>query len=307
MSEIRNNAGLSVGVEAAAETLTAVLLEDDAVSRVYSEPADAGNGTMPRLAEFVASLKDRFGAFDHLGIAVPGLIRSATRQVEFSTHIPEHSDIDLAGYLRAETGLFPRIENDANAAAYGEYRLGAGRGSDNLFYATLGRGVGGALIINGRIWHGAAGFAGEFGYIAINSDGMRLEEVASADNIVRRTRSRFNRDNTSSLSRLHEQSIYLGDILAAAENGDDFARLMLARTGSYVGTAVASVINLLNIEKIVIGGAIMQAGDVILDAVSRRARELSFAPSFDSTEIVGGELGRNAAAIGSAILASEVI
>lgn len=306
MSESEIHAGRSVGVEASASSLTAVVLENGGtVAGTFSQPVDVAGSTLPQLVEFIGRLPAELGKFERIGVAVPGLIRRATRQVAFSTHIPEHSDIDLTGQLAAETGLSPVIENDANAAAYGEYRLGAGRGSTNLFYATLGRGVGGAFILDGRIWHGVSGFAGEFGYIAINSDGMRLEDVASADNIVRRTRSRFNRDNTSSLSRLHEQAIHLADIVSAAENGDDFAQMMLERTGNYVGTAVASVINLLNIEKIVLGGAIMHAAHLVLDAVVRRARELSFAPSFENTEIVAGELGENAAAIGAALLASE--
>jgi glucokinase len=155
------------------------------------------------------------------------------------------------------------------------------------------------------VWHGAAGFAGEFGYVAVNSDGMRLEEVASADNIVRRTRARFHQDNTSSLNKLDEQAITIDDILNASLADDDFARLMLERTGNYIGTAVASVINLLNIETIVIGGPTMQAGNVLLNAIVRSAKELSFAPSFESTLILAGELGASAAACGAALLASE--
>ena len=77
------------------------------------------------------------------------------------------------------------VENDANAAAYGEFLLGAGRGSRNMFYATIGTGVGGAIIFDGKIWRGASGFAGEFGHIAIDSEGLKLEDVASIRNIVR--------------------------------------------------------------------------------------------------------------------------
>jgi predicted NBD/HSP70 family sugar kinase len=131
---------------------------------------------------------------------------------------------------------------------------------------------------------------------------MRLEEVASSDNIVRRTRDRFHQDNTSSLNKLDEQAIRIDDILTAAAAEDDFARLMLERTGNYIGTAVASVINLLNIETIVIGGPTMAAGNVLLNAIIRSARELSFAPSFESTLILASELGERAAAIGAALL-----
>jgi predicted NBD/HSP70 family sugar kinase len=153
------------------------------------------------------------------------------------------------------------------------------------------------------LWHGASGFAGEFGYVPINSEGMRLEEVASAENIIRRTRARFHTDNTSSLNKMREESITLSDIISAAGSNDDFAQMMLQRTGVYVGTAIASVINLLNVERIVIGGDIMEAKHIVLDAIKSRARELSFEPSFNSTKIVGGELGAYAAAAGAALLA----
>ncbi|HEY0657180.1 MAG TPA: ROK family protein, partial [Pyrinomonadaceae bacterium] len=227
-------------------------------------------------------------------------------RIAFSTNIPEHSEIDLLSEIESATNLKITIENDANAAGYGEFRRGAGRGSKNMFYATLGTGIGGSLIFDGKIWRGASGFAGEFGYIAVNSDGMKLEDVASATNIVRRTRNRFHQDSTSSLSQLAEEQITLGDIVREAKNNDDFAQMMLRRTGTYVGTAIAGVINLLNVERIVVGGEIMQAKNLVLDAITSRARELAFSPSFEKTQIVEGELGENAAAIGAALLANEI-
>jgi predicted NBD/HSP70 family sugar kinase len=104
---------------------------------------------------------------------------------------------------------------------------------------------------------------------------------------------------------LGEEGIRLSDIIAAAEKDDDFAQMMLARTGSYVGSAIAGVINLLNIEKIVIGGAIMEAKHVVLNAIIDRAKEFAFKPAFDSTSIVEGALGSNAAAIGAAYLSRQ--
>ena len=97
----------------------------------------------------------------------------------------------------------------------------------------------------------------------------------------------------------------ISDIVTAAIAEDDFAKLMLERTGNYVGTAVASVINLLNIERIIVGGEIMRAGTIVLDSITARARELSFSPSFASTVIAAGELGSNASAAGAALLAAR--
>ncbi len=296
-----------VGVEISNAVFKAVRLDGDGVITDSNRTSfNRSQPNLPQLADFISGLRSTFGDFDRVGIAVPGLVRQENRRVAFSTSIPEHSDIDLSSEIETATGLKVTIENDANAAAYGEFRLGAGRESENMFYATLGSGVGGAFIFDGKIWRGASGFAGEFGYIAVNSDGMKLEDVASTTNIVRRTRNRFHQDGTSSLSQMAEEQITLGDIVREAKNNDDFAQMMLKRTGIYVGTAIAGVINLLNIEKIVVGGEIMQAEHLVLNAIIERARELSFAPSFEKTVIVEGKLGENAAAIGAALLANEI-
>jgi len=297
--------GIRVGVEISDTGLNAVVLaENNEIAAVRSMPVADEKGTVSELIALIAETERDF-SFEKVGIAVPGLVDRKTGRVAFSANIPRHSDVDLVTEVRTATGLSVTIENDANAAAFGEYCLGAGRGSSNLFYATLGIGVGGAFIFGGEIWRGASGFAGEFGYVPINSEGMRLEDAASAANIIRRTRSRFNQDSTSSLNRLSEESINLQAIITAAALDDEFARMMLGRTGTYVGTAIASVINLLNIEKIVVGGEIMQAKQVVLDAIIERASELSFEPSFRSTSIVEGELGMNAAAIGAAFISGD--
>jgi glucokinase len=306
MADPLDQARSNVGIEVTVSSLIAVA--HDGIGKAFNKhvvPYDAAESPVPQIAEFIAQLKTKFGDFDRLGLAVPGLIRRDSQDVEFSAQMPEHSEVELANELEKASGVKILIENDANAAAYGEFKLGAGRGAGNLFYVTLGKGVGGALILEERIWHGVSGFAGEFGYVAVNSDGMRLEDVASAANIVRRTRTRFNRDSTSSLHRLAEEDITLERIVDAAEKGDDFAGLMLERTGSYVGTAVATVINLLNIERIVVGGEIMHSGERVLNAIRTRARELSFAPSFANVQILAGELHDNAAAIGVGLIANE--
>jgi glucokinase len=305
MADPLDQARKFVGIEVTVSSLIAVA--HDGAGAAFDKhivPYDSSQGSVPQIAAFINEIKGKFGDFEKVGVAVPGLIRRDSQDVAFSAQIPEHSQVELAREIEKATGTKTHLENDANAAAYGEFKLGAGRGSTNLFYATLGSGVGGAFVLKDKIWHGVSGFAGEFGYVAINSDGMRLEDVASAANIVRRTRTRFNRDSTSSLHRLAEEEITLERIVDAAEKGDDFAGLMLERTGNYVGTAVATVINLLNLDRIVIGGEIMQAGDRVLNAIRLRARELSFGPSFENVKIVAGELKENAAAIGVGLIAN---
>ncbi len=306
MSESNNQNGKLVGVEVSDSSFKAVCLDKNKnLADTFQISTNNGQKTVPQLIGFINQAKSRFGNFEKLGIAVPGLVHRQTRRVAFSTYIPEHEQVDFLSEIEAAVNLQVTIENDANAAAYGEFLLGAGRGSRDIFYVTLGTGVGGALILDGKIWRGASGFAGEFGHIAVNSDGMKLEDVASSGNIVRRTRNRFHQDHTSSLNRLPEEEIKLADVVQAAQKEDDFAQMMLQRTGAYVGMAIAGVINLLNIEKIVIGGEIMQAKHLVLDEIVRRAKELSFPPSFESTRIIEGELGENAAAVGAALFADD--
>ena len=300
-----DNSSRRIGVEICSTTLNAVVLDSsDKLQAARNVPLDPDISLAEQLAQAVANLAPDAGC-KAIGVAVPGLVDRKKHRVAYSANMPENAAVDLVSDIKSATALDVYIENDANAAAYGEYKLGAGRGSKHMFYATLGEGVGGAFIFNGELWRGAAGFAGEFGYVPINSEGIKLEEVASAANVVRRTKERFFQDSTSSLNSLPNHTITLEAVIDAAERNDDFAQLMLHRTGSYVGTAIASVINLLNIEKIVVGGAIMRAQNVVLKAITERAKEITFAPSFASTSILAGELGDNAAAIGAAFLSTQ--
>ncbi len=251
-----------------------------------------------------------------LGVGVPGLVNPETGRIIISSDLPSVVRGDIQNELARASGLAVSIENDANAAAYGEYIAGAGSGSRNLFFVTIGAGIGGALILNGKLWYGASGFAGEFGHITIDPEGNEctcgntgcLETVASAPNIVRRTHDRLYRDGTSSLSRLAmNKDFTAADIAREALGGDDFALLMIERTGRYIGTAVATVINLLSVERIVLGGGVMEAGDLILNPIIREAGRRSFQPCFEATQIVAASLGSDAVSIGAAMLARDAV
>lgn len=306
MPDPSGSSGLKVGIEVGrTRTITVALDPAGKFIDGLTDEAAPGEDPTARIGKAISLAHERFGTEFSLGVALPGLLRSGTGRVAFSTLIPEHQDVDLVAELKHYTDLDICFENDANSAAYGEFVTGAGRGSRDLFYITLGEGVGGALILDGELWRGANGYAGEFGYLAVNSEGTKLEDVASSANIIRRTKNWFHQDPTSSLNTVGEDNITIADVVRAAENDDDFAQLMLQRTGMYVGAALAGVINLLNIEKVVVGGDIMQAKHLVLGGIVQRARELSFAPNFETVEIVEGELGQNAGATGVALLSGS--
>jgi glucokinase len=304
-----------VGVELCAGAARAELVSGEGAVIARRESALTSVDLAAQVARLVAELRDSSGApVAAVGVGVPGLVNPQTGRVVISSDIPAVVREDLRAALSQAAGLPVALDNDANAGALGEYAAGAGRGSRNMFYVTIGTGIGGALILDGRLWHGASGFAGEFGHITIDPEGIEcscgnygcLETVASAPNIVRRTHERLMRDSTSSLSRLGlNKNFSAADIAHAAKDGDDFAALMMARTGRYIGTAIASVINLLNTERVVLGGGVMDAGELILDPIVQEARRRSFQPNFESTQIVAATLGPDAVPIGAALLARD--
>lgn len=268
---------------------------------------------IPQLATLVEDLSRR-GPVASIGVAIPGLVNRQTDRVIAPRDLPPNMVEDLHGELMKATGLRVELENDANAAAYGEYKVGAGLGSRNMFYMMIGNGIGGAIILDGKLWTGVSGFAGEVGHITIDTEGLEcvcgntgcLETVASAPSIVRRARERLYRDNTSSLSRLAlNKSFTAEDVAHQANEGDDFALMMIERTGKYIGTGVATVLNLLNIERIVLGGGVMDAGSLILNPIIQEVKRRAFQPCFEATEIVGAKLGLDAAPIGAALLARD--
>ena len=295
-----------VGVEVSGTSLKAVCLDKNGAlvdSAKYS--LDPGAELFAQLISFLGELQKQFGKFTKIGLAVPGLLEQKTHRIAVSTHLPEQTKIDLVTEIKLKTGIEVVLENDANAAAFGEYVLGAGRGSRDMFYVTLGKGVGGAFVFDGQLYRGASGFAGEIGYVTADAEGTKLEEVASAENFIRRVKTRVSQDSTSSLASIDEKDMTVKDVIQAAADGDDFSIMMLERTGNYIGTAIANVINLLNVERIVIGGAITEVETVVVDAIAERAKERSFEPSFAATHIVAGELGTQAASIGAALLAAK--
>ena len=303
-----------IGILVSGAKIRAALMDEDGRVIERTQANVTSENIVPQLATIAGDLRPALGQVAAIGVAVPGLVNRQTDRVVDSRGLPRTMVEDLHGELMRATGLRCEIENDANAAAYGEFKVGAGRGSRNLFYMSIGDGIGGAIILDGKLWTGASGFAGEVGHITIDTEGLQcvcgntgcLETLASAPSIVRRARERLNRDNTSSLSRLAlNKNFTAEDVAHEAREGDDFAAMMIERTGKFIGTGVASVINLLNIDCIVLGGGVMDAGPLILNPIIQEAKRRAFQPCFDATRIVAATLGSDAAPIGVALLARD--
>src|ERR1043166_8028070 len=254
-----------IGIELSESKLRAATVNNEGVISERREAELQADGLVAQVAQLVSELRKNTNGIEAVGVAIPGLVNRQTDQVVASRDLPGIVREDLHAELMEATGLRVELENDANAAAYGEFKVGAGVGSHNIFYMMIGNGIGGAIILDGKLWTGTSGFAGEVGHITLDAEDIQcfwgnrvcLETVASAPSIVRRARERLHRDSTSSLSRLGLNKDFTADDVAhEAKEGDDFALMMIERTGKYIGTGVASVINLLNIEKIILGGGV---------------------------------------------------
>ena len=308
------NTPLLIGMHVSGSKLQAALVDTSGNVSDRVETAISPENMVEQAAGVARNLIAKSGNVSALGFAIPGLVNRQTDVVMISPDLPSTIREGLHAELIRATGLRVEIENDANAAAYGEFKVGAGRGSRDIFYMMIGNGIGGAIILDGKLWTGSSGFAGEVGHITIDTEGLQcvcgntgcLETLASAPSIVRRARERLHRDSTSSLSRLGLRGDFTADDIAhEANEGDDFALMMIERTGKYIGTGVASVINLLNLERIILGGGVMDAGQLILNPIIQEAKRRAFQPCFEATQIVAGALGRDATTIGAAMLAHD--
>jgi glucokinase len=220
----------------------------------------------------------------------------------------------LADVVAAAIGVPVFLENDVNAMAYGEWRCGAGRGTRHLVCLTLGTGVGGGLVLDGRLYRGARGAAAELGHMTIDHHGARctcpnvgcLERHLGAAYIIERARERLAGDpRASTLREVGEDDLSPATLSAAASAGDALAADILDETGELLGHGIVSLVNLFNPERVVIGGGVSQAGDRLLEPVRRIVKRHAMSVQRDTAEIVLAALGNDAAVVGAALLALE--
>lgn len=253
-----------------------------------------------------------------LGVGVPGVVNPRTRRIDMASPLRLLEEIDLYHYLSASTQLPVVFEHHAHVAAYGELICGAAKGLQNVMYVDLGTVIGAGIIYGGRIYRGALGYAGEFGHMTVDPDGLKcacgnqgcLETIASGPNLVRRTKDRLFQDRSSSLSSLAlpgQGELTPQRIAMEALNGDDFALMMLERTGKWVGIAIANVVNLLNLDMVILAGSVMVAGDLLLQPIIKEVQGRALEAPRNHCRIVTSVLGGQAGLIGGAMLARDTV
>jgi glucokinase len=239
---------------------------------------------------------------------VPGAVDSAKAVVVQAPNLPSLANFGLKAELEQRLGWPVLLENDAKAAAVGEMWLGAARGCQDVISVTLGTGVGGGVILEGKLWRGAHGSAGEIGHTTVDPfSGLKckcgntgcLELFASATAIVRMTRE--------SLSLFPESVLQTGELSAvkvyeAGQNGDELALAVFRRFGMYLGIGLANLINLIDPQVIVLAGGAVNGWDLFAPEMYRQVGERAFRATAQQVKIARAECGDNAGLLGAARL-----
>ena len=298
-------AGRHLGLDLGATNLKWVVVEHDADAwrslahdQVRTRAADGPAGIVDQLAEVAREVIEAWPGTTSVGVGVPGLYDPATGSTRFLVNLPGDWDgVPVAAPMSAALGLPVALINDARAFGLAELRLGAGRGASSLVGLTLGTGVGGVIAIDGKVVFGHDGTAGEIGHQTIDPDGPScncgnhgcLEAFARADRLAEAC-------GTTTAEEAVER----------ARAGDPAAIEGFRRVGGYLGIGIANLITLVNPDRVVIGGGIAAAGDLLLEPARDEIRRRVQTTSLTEVEIVLAELGVWAGAIGAAVHGAEM-
>jgi glucokinase len=283
-------------------------------------PTCPEKGPEDALNRMIGSLKQMLPAHQEneecrgIGIGIPGLLDTEKGCIIEASNLPGWQSYSIIDHLSAKLNIPAFIENDANLAALGEYWLGAGQGASSLFMATLGSGIGGAILAGGKIlkMHPSAG---EFGHMIIERSGAActcgrrgcLETYVSKHGFERMFREKLSAHTQSSLQEFEISSVSPQLIAMHASRGDILANLIFQEAGEALGIAVSNVINLTGVSCIILGGGIANAWDLLQKPFMRSLERNVFKSIFTSVKVTTAALGEKAGFIGAARLAFDSI
>jgi len=272
---------------------------------------DGPDAVAERVVEWFASGGGKESEPSGAGIGCAGLVNSREGILYSSPNLPGWVNVNMEDIFSRVLGMPVVVDNDVNCAAYGEFLFGTGKEADDFFCLTLGTGVGGGLILNGALYRGFSGQAGEIGHTVIEAGGKLcncgsrgcLEAYVKASAIIERTSEYIEEGVDTGLSI--GPSITVKEISEAAEKGDAAAGKALAETGRYLGIGLANIVHMVNPRIIAVGGGVSGAGDLILGPARESLREHLMDEVLLKVEVVRAKLGNNAALAGAAMLALE--
>jgi glucokinase-like ROK family protein len=318
--EINPARGKVIGIDMGATHLIVALADFSA--RVIDEieiPFDITQGPKPCLAQAEALLTELLEKNDMrlekvlaMGMGVPGPIASQEGMVIAPPIMPGWDGYPIRQDMEGKWKVPVSLNNDAELGVLGEWAYGAGRGEDHLAYIKVGSGIGAGLLLNGQIYQGATGSAGEIGHLTIDENGPLcncgstgcLEAVAGGKAIARQAREIISSGKKTLLSSMGPpEELTARDVAAAARRGDLHSQQIIARAGSYLGIAIAGMVNIFNPRVVVIGGGVSQIGDLLLQPIRDTVQRRSLAGAAQVVKINTAILRRRSSIIGAVVQA----
>ena len=310
-----------VGVDLGGTKIAVAVISEDggrmAGFRSESTPVDAGpEGVVVEIGKLVDEAIQRARASEGdgieiigMGIGAPGPLDTKSGVVLLTPNLG-WKDMPLRDRMKELTGLDAALDNDANCAVLGETWKGAARAGRIVIGVTIGTGIGGGIVVGGKLYHGASDVAGEFGHMTIDSTGRRcgcgnygcLEAYASGPAIARRAVEAVEAGTESALASHADgilDNVTAETVFRAAEAGDELAIEVVRETARFLGTGIANLVNALNPEMVVICGGVTRAGDALLNPLRTEVRKRAFKPAVDACRIVPGELKDTAGVYGA--------
>lgn len=309
--------GQAVGLDVGGTKILAVRAARDGRILARAEaptPADDQEATLAAMVEAARGLMT--ADVLAVGVGAAGMVDVANGILRFAPNLAWR-DLAIAEHMRAAIGVPCQLDNDANVAAYGEFRFGAGRGYRHVLLVTVGTGIGGGIIIDGRLFRGANGYAAEIGHVVVEPLGPPCgcgnrgcwEQVASGTAIGRLGREAAGERPGSALARLADgdpDAVTGATVTRAALEGDPDALGILGVVGTRLGIGIAGLVNVLDPQVVVVGGGAIAAGDLLLGPARVAFHDAVEAPDRrPSVPIVAAQLGNDAGAVGAAALALE--
>ncbi len=252
-----------------------------------------------------------------VGVSAPGPIDTTVGVITDPPNLPGWHNVPLARILSERLGRPTVLENDANCQGLAEHRFGAGRGYHHMIFVTISTGIGGGIIIDDKLYVGASGAAGEIGHMAVSADGPVcggghvgcLEAFSSGTAIAHRAAELIAAGQLPRTARIaeHNPPLDAADVYRASQEGESEAGAIIERAGRYLGIGFASMINAFNPQAIVVGGGLVNMGEAMMGPAIETARARSFGQSFADVQILEGELGERAGALGAIAVAMQKV
>lgn len=300
-----------VGVDLGGTRIRAASFDEHLTLLAREElPTQAQDGfpaVLDRIRAAIRAVLPPDAALTGIGIAAPGPLNPVTGVIVDAENLPGAAGTPVAALLRETFGVPVYLGNDANAAALGETMLGAARGCRHVVYITIGTGIGGGVIVDGRLLNGQDGMAAEIGFMLIVTDGLpkNLQDRAAGPVLARQARERIEQGERSLLSELVGGQLAQIDtamVGRAAQMGDALALDIVTTAGRLIGMGAANLVHLFNPQMIVVGGGVSQMDDLILDPIRAAVQTYCIRPFWEHLRIVPAALGDNAGVVGAAAL-----